>query len=171
MNRFDMSDEMFAILSTQQRQETSASDDLGFDLKAVYSIFGGLQELTTVGHVKFRSQAEALGVRPGDVLVSANGVDFSKMQSVDRVMSTLSDVAEGFADDGELTLTFQRAEYPRNSEVHERVRTVTFKPNYRYSPPDLDSYSSSDSEAYMDEEAKAKKRLRRQRELTDGSAQ
>jgi len=114
------------FLMTKYKFENFKRDPLGFDLKVlkIHSSF------VAVKSIKPNSQAEAFGIQSGDILVSANDVDLSKMQSVKEVSSAIAGVVKSLADDGELTVTFAREKQTFKVLICQRAGTKEVNGKY-----------------------------------------
>eukprot|EP01084_Bolivina_argentea_P132216 233316_1 len=85
--------------------EKVKSEPLGFDLK----ILQLHSQFVAVKSIKPDSQAETFGILPGDILVSANEVDLSKMTLIEDVSKAIEKLIKKLDNDKkEITITFAR---------------------------------------------------------------
>eukprot|EP01083_Nonionella_stella_P238569 835889_1 len=86
--------------------EKVKSEPLGFDLK----ILQLHSQFVAVKSIKPDSQAETFGILPGDILVSANEVDLSKMTLIEDVSNAIKKLIMTLYNNGdnEITITFAR---------------------------------------------------------------
>eukprot|EP00485_Elphidium_margaritaceum_P004014 CAMPEP_0202687728 /NCGR_PEP_ID=MMETSP1385-20130828/3367_1 /ASSEMBLY_ACC=CAM_ASM_000861 /TAXON_ID=933848 /ORGANISM="Elphidium margaritaceum" /LENGTH=1356 /DNA_ID=CAMNT_0049342569 /DNA_START=13 /DNA_END=4083 /DNA_ORIENTATION=+ len=117
------------FLILKYKFERVKNEPMGFDLQ----IISLHQKFVAVKSIKPDSQAENFGILPGDILVSANEVDLSKLKSVEAVSSAIQKLVKSLKDGADSTVSIVMAREKKTFKVLLCQRAGTKMVNAKYS--------------------------------------